>query len=204
MPVPTLAALAAELTWSPEALSALNGRCRGAVVGRWAEGCRRRWGEDAPALLRGDLGLDESLLPDVPPMRDWLPVERWIRLTDAIVARYLDGDALALEPLVIADARRSAGITARVFARQLGVSRILGATGRIHGWLYDVGEAEATVAEGEATIRWSEAALFGQPTWRLLQVFGLRGAVETAGGKSPQVQLVDAAEDGFCLRATWR
>jgi hypothetical protein len=201
---PTLAGLAAEPHWPRDRLASLTGRCRGAVVGKWAEGCRLRWGDTAPDLLRGDLGVDMARLPDVPPQREWLPAELWLRLTDAIVARFLHGDALALEPLMVADARRSAGMTARLFARQLGVPRILGATGRIHGWLYDVGEAGAVVGPGEATIRWSGAELFAQPTWRLLQIFGLRGAIETAGGRSADVVVASASHDGFEVIARWR
>ncbi len=201
--LPTLAGLASAPTWTPEELSVLVGRCRGAVIGKWAEGCRRRWGDGAPDTIRLDLGVDATQLPDVPAKSEWLQVALWLRLTDAIVARFLDGDALALEPLMVADARRSAGLTARVVARQLGGLRILGATGKIHGWLYDVGHAEAAVEDGEATIHWSGAALFGQPTWRLLQVFGLRGAIASAGGRAPGVELLPCDADAFKLIVRW-
>lgn len=192
------------MPWSDERLRALPGRCRGAAVGNWADACRRRWGQPAVDGLREALGADGQLLADEPPKTAWLPIHLWLRLTDAIVARHLNGDLSLLEPLVVEDARLAAGLTAKLVARQLGPARILGASGRVHGWLYDVGEAVAEVQESSATLRWTGAEVFEQPTWRALQVFALRGAIETAGGDGVEVGPLPGPDEGFAVSARWR
>ena len=201
---PSVSDLADAPPWSDERLLALPGRCRGAAIGDWAAACSRRWGPDAVRGLREAIDADAQTLADEPNKTDWLPIHVWLRLTDAIVARHLDGDLRRLEPMVVEDARKAAGLTAKLVARQLGPARILGASARIHGWLYDVGEVQAETGDNAATLRWSGAAVFGQPTWRALQVFALRGAIETAGGAGAAVELLPSEEDGFTLMARWR
>lgn len=202
--LPTVAGLADAPPWPDARLIALPGRCRGAAIGDWAGSCSRRWGPEAVLRLRQDLDLDAGTLADEPSKTDWFPIALWLRLTDAIVARHLGGDLLSLEPLVVEDARRAAGLTAKLVARQLGPARILAASSRIHGWLYDVGAVDAETSDNAATLRWTGAAVFGQPTWRALQVFALRGAVETAGGADVSLELLDCPEDGFALVARWQ
>ncbi len=189
--------------WSSEATMALAGRCRGVLLRGWASRVRRRWGEDAPDLLRADVGVGVDTLPDHPDARAWLPVGPYLRLNEAIVARCCAGDTAAFAAALADDARRSAGFLARTVARRLGPERLLRQAVDAHPQLFDVGETELDGVAGDRLIRYSGARVFDQPTWRFLQLFGLRLLIESGGA---DLRACDGAARGpttFDVRLRW-
>lgn len=197
--------LAGRPAWPLDEVLALPGRCRGSLLKDWASHVRRRFGPGEPEVLRATLGVDARALPDAPDKESWVRVSHQLALTRQIAERHLGGDLLALEALLREDARQKADRWVdRVVRLALSPRRVLGETKKIHAALYDLGEASATVDKHRATITWRGAAFFGEPTWRTLQVFAVRGLFDTLGGS---VRVVEARgadrESGFALTIAW-
>jgi hypothetical protein len=178
-----LRALAARPAWPLEDVLSLPGHCRGSLLKDWASHVRRRFGANEPDVVRQALGVDAQTLPDAPTDDAWVRVAHHLALTRQLVERRLGGDLLALEALVREDARSNSDRWVdRVVRLALAPRRVLAETKRIHSALYDAGEAEAAVGKNDATITWHGAPFFGEPTWRVLQVFAVRGLFHTLGG----------------------
>lgn len=199
-----LTALARAPAWPLERTLALPGRCKGSLLKQWGEHVRRRFGEDAANVLRAELGVSSSELPDAPDADKWFPVAWQLALTRRIADHHLGGDMLRLEPMLREDARRQPTRLVERLARiALTPRRILGATDKIQASLFDLGKAEATVEKTRATIRWSGAAYFADPTWRIAQLFAVRAMFDALHAKEPRCLGRETQPDGFALFITF-
>lgn len=199
--IPTLAR---QERWSLERVRALVGHCRGSVLARWADNCRRRWGSTAIERIRSRLGTRSDLLPEHPSEQAWFPVSLQIEVTDIVIDEFLGGDPAALEPLLMADIERSMGRIKRAFLRSVGPGPILDRASDLHDHLYDLGRAQASTAPGRAEITVEGSDLFGNPTWQLLQLIAHRGLIAFSGcqvqrlyGRSPDPRT-------FVVTLRWR
>lgn len=200
----TIAEVAARPRWSSERTLALDGRCRGVVLARWADNCRRHFGELALRRLRDRLPRWSHDLPDEPPEDAWFPVGLQLRLTELVIDELLGGDALGLEPLLRADVARSVGRATRVFLRTVGPAPVLARAKQIHPTLYDTGRVVAEVGQGRAAITHEDSALFGHPTWALLQLFAHRGFVELTGRAVVRATATTTGEHATRIDIAWR
>lgn len=197
--------LAAERPWPRERELALRGRCRGALLRDWAGHVARRAGPEAVARLRAEVGIDAAALPDAPKPDVWYPVAYQVALTRAIVDVALAGDVLALEPLLAEDTARGVRDRLLVMAmRALGPKRLLKRTDKAHDYFYDTGQASADANDGHATMRFGGAAFFGNPTWRMLQVFAVRGMLKGFERTLTSLRVDLDGDDRFALDVQWR
>jgi len=195
-----LTALARAPAWPLERTLALPGRCKGSLLKQWGEHVRRRFGEDAADALRAELGVSIRDLPDAPDADKWFPVAWQLALTRRIADRHLGGDMLRLEPMLREDARRQPTRLVERLARiALTPRRIIGATDKIQAALFDLGKAEARVEKTRATIRWTGAAYFGDPTWRIAQLFAVRAMFDALHAREPKCSGLETSPDGFEL-----
>lgn len=200
----TLERLAATPPWPLARELALPGRCRGALLRDWAAHVRRRAGDEAVVRLRAATGIDAARLPDAPKATDWYPIAYQVALTRAIVDHALGGDVLALEPLLADDTARAGDKLIALALRTLGPKRLLKRTAKAHGWLYDVGHADAAVDDGRARLDFVGAAHFANPTWRVLQLFALRGMLGGFGREIVSLCADVAGDDRFAVEVRWR
>ena len=199
----SIAALAGLSRWSPERVFAMPGRCRGSVLARWGDVCRRRLGASAVRRVREAVGELAEELPDEPPEHAWFPVALQIRITDLVIDEYLDGDPLALDPLLRDDIGRSLGRVTRTFLRTVGPGPVLGRAKVLHAHLYDVGDASAKTRSGSATIQSEGAELFANPTWQILQLMAHRGLVDLTGRKLRSLTASMPASNAFRVDVHW-
>lgn len=190
--------------WSNERTLAVEGRCRGVVLARWAENCRRHFGDPALRRLREGLPRWAHDLPDEPPEDAWFPVGLQLRLTELVIDELLGGDALALESLLRADVARTVGRTTSMFLRTVGPGPVLARAKQIHPTLYDTGRVVAEVGQGRAAIAHEDAAVFGHPTWALLQLFAHRGFVELTGRAVTRATATTTGEHATRIDIAWR
>lgn len=190
--------------WPLAQVAALPGRCRGALLRDWAKHCARRWGPDAPERLRADLGPLAATLPDAPSAEQWLPASLQVALTDAILDRYLSGDPRRLEPMLREDAVRQMSRVQRVVVRTLGAAGGYRRTAGAYRRVYDAGRVQAVVMGREARICCLDSSLYGNPTWRILQLFAHRAALWLLAGQ-PDGDVAAGAPDanGFYVRVRW-
>jgi hypothetical protein len=190
--------------WSAERTLGLEGRCRGVVLAKWAENCRRHFGEPALRRLRDALPVWAHDLPDAPPEDAWFPVGLQLRLTELVIDELLGGDALALEDLLRADVARSVGRATAMFLRTVGPGPVLARSRQIHPTLYDVGRVVADVGPCRSTITHEDAALFGHPTWALLQLFAHRGFIELTGRTIVRATATTTGHHATRIDVVWR
>lgn len=196
--------VAARPRWASERTLGLEGRCRGVVLARWAENCRRHFGVLALRRLRGALPVWAHDLPDEPPEDAWFPVGLQLRLTELVIDELLGGDALALEGLLRKDVARSVGRATSMFLRTVGPAPVLARAKQIHPTLYDVGRVVADVGQGRAAITHEDGALFGHPTWALLQLFAHRGFIELTGRTVVRATATTTGEHATRIDVAWR
>lgn len=200
----TLAELAAAPAWPRERVRALPGRCRGALLRDWASHVRRGFGDGAVARLREALELPASALPDAPPRKTWYPVSHQLLVTRWVGAELLDGDLLALEPLLFDAAHGAKDRVIEWALATVGVGFVFRQSRRVHGWLYDRGSVDAAVRRGAAELSWTGAELFAEPTWRLLQAFVVRSTIRSLNREVVAIEARDPGPDGFALDVRWR
>jgi hypothetical protein len=189
--------------WSAERTLALPGRCRGTVMAHWAENCSRHFGAKAVARLRDGLPEWAQDLPDDPPEDCWFPVGLQLRLTELVIDELLGGDALALAPLLEQDVQRSVSRATGLFLRTVGPAPILGRAKQIHPSLYDIGKVTAEIVGTRATIRCEGAALFGHPTWSLLQLLAHRGFIALTGRRATQLGITTLSDCAARIDLAW-
>jgi hypothetical protein len=199
-----LVALGRAPAWSAVEVANLGGLCRGSLLRDWAAHVARHWGPDGVARVRSRTGIDAVRLPDAPVREGWYPVWFQLALTRAIGDEFVGGDLLALEPLIREDAARTPDRwIERVVRLALTPQRILRATPKVYGALYDRGRADAEVGAHEATVRWREAAFMSEPTWRTMQAFAVRAMFTTLKRTAPTITAFDAGPGTFGLTARW-
>ena len=189
--------------WSHARTLALPGRCRGSVIARWAENTRRHFGDAAVERLRAGLPAWARDLPDEPPEDAWFPVGIQLRLTELVIDELLGGEAARLEPLLCEDVARGVSRATGLFLRTVGPAPVLGRAKQIHPSLYDVGTVHARLTPGRASLHCADAALFGHPTWSLLQLFAHRGFVELTGRRVAHLGLTTLGHDAARIDVAW-
>lgn len=190
--------------WPPEQVQALAGRCRGALLRDWAAHLRRDFGDDAVVRLRDALGLTPRALPDAPVRKAWYPVGHQIAITRWVGETLLDGDLLALEPLLFTATHGARDRVIEWAMATVGVGFVFRQGERLHGWLYDRGRVRCAVQRNNARFDWSGAEFFGNPTWRLLQCFAVRATIRSLGREVVELTAVDPGPARYSLAVTWR
>lgn len=195
--------LAARPRWDAERTLALPGRCRGTVLARWADNCRKHFGDAAVKRVREGLPEWASDLPGDPPDDAWFPVGLQLRITELVVDECLGGDMRRLESLLHEDIRSALPRATGLFIRTLGPGPILARAKQIHPHLYDVGSAYAETESGSAKIVCTGAELFGHPTFALLQMFAHRGFVDLTGRRVQSLRASMPSDDALTIELRW-
>ncbi len=198
----SLAALAAIPRWPAEHTRAVPGRVRGHALRDWGVHVRRRFGDRAADTIRARLGVTEADLPDAPGRHLWVPIALQIRLLQAISDNLLDGNPLQMDAL-FSDSTGAADRALTLAGRVAGPGMVLRMAGSWHASVCDVGRCEADVDGHRATLRFTGATAFDDPSWRLSQALGV-GSVFTSL-KRPATRL-DGESDAprsFTLRLAW-
>ena len=198
----TVETLGGQARWPGDRLASVPGRCRGDALGPWGHNLCRRFGPDAVDRIRRRLGPPLDQLGAVLSARDWVPAHAQVAVTEAIVDEYLDGDMLALYPLLVDDTRSSLGRAQLLLLRTLGPERSLRLVPRTFRNVYEDASAEIDVRPGRARMTLCGNPLFEHPTWRRLQLFGLRALLELVDRRGEVVGEGEVA-DGFTAIATW-
>ncbi len=202
----SLAALAAQTSpWTEGELTTLRGDVRGHLLRDWGVHVVRRKGAPALARLRELTGITPELLPETPELEAWYPCRYQVQLTDTIVTEFLGGDYLRLEELLLQDATRARERLVRWVASKVGPAAVFNRASKGHPDLYTVGQVSAQVGRRDATLTWSGATLFDNPTWRILQLIGTRlmmrvmtrTLIDLQGSPPP-------GGGGFVMRVHWR
>jgi hypothetical protein len=200
-PLPLLA-LAAVPRWPTQRTRALGGRVRGNALRDWGVEVRRRFGPMAADLVRERLGASAGALPDAPGRHDWIPLELQIRLLQVLTDSLLEGDPLRLEGLL--NASTGAADRALVLAGRLaGPGMVLRMAGSWHASVCDVGRCEAEVDSGRATLRFTGAEAFDDPSWRLAQAIGVGSIFSSLGRPATRLDGASEAPGSFTLLLAW-
>ena len=198
----TIDTLAAEARWDRVRIAALPGRCRGDALGGWGENLARRFGSEALTRVRTRVGAPYDALSAVLTAKDWVPVGAQLVLTEAICDEYLAGDLRALYPLLVEDTRAGLGRVQLLLVRTLGAGRVLARAAAGIRDVYERGTANADTERGRARVEFRGTPLFGNPTWRLLQLFATRIVLDLAGTPGT-VTGEDLGGDAFAAIARW-
>lgn len=195
----TLGELARAPAWPLPQVLALPGTMKAALLRDWGVHVNRRYGPGEADLLRAALGVTHHQLPDSPDPEARMPVGWQLALTRLIAERHLQGDLLALEPLLIEDARRRpVSLVERVARLAISPKKILAQSEKIHRNLFDVGQCRVELDKHRVTLTWTGSPLFSEPTWRVLQAFAIRGMYTVLNAHPPAPQ-GEARPDGFRL-----
>jgi hypothetical protein len=197
----TIDTLAVEARWDRARIAALPGRCRGDALGHWGENLVRRFGPHALTTVRTRVGAPYDALSAVLTSKDWVPVGAQLVLTEAICDEYLGGDLRALYPLLLEDTRGGLGRIQLALVRTVGAGRVVARAASGIRDIYERGTAEAHVERKKTRVEFRGTPLFGNPTWRLLQLFATKMLLELAG--TPGTVTGEDLGDGFATIATW-
>ncbi len=181
----------------------LPGRCRGTVLARWGELCRRNFGDAALAKIRAGLEAWVPGLPECPTDDAWFPIGVQVELTDAVIDECLAGDPRPLEEMLRDDVRANIGRASALFLRSIGPGPVLARARQLHAHLYDVGQASAVVRDGTAVLVSAGTPLFAHPTWQLLQLFAHRGFLALTGRELRYFHASVPASDSFRVEIAW-
>lgn len=199
----TLEELSLAKPWPIADTLALEGTMKAALLRDWGVHVTRRFGPDEADHLRAALGVDRRQLADSPDPDLRVPAGWQLALTRLIAERHLGGDLLRLEPLLMEDARRRpVSLAERIARKALSPRRLLGQSSRIHAAIFNCGQCQAEVGKHDATLTWTGASMFAEPTWRVIQIFALRALYEVLDHRPPSIA-ADEVPDGFRVRLTW-
>ncbi|PIE20319.1 MAG: hypothetical protein CSA66_00780 [Proteobacteria bacterium] len=165
--------MATEPRWPVDRIHALPGQVRGNALRAWGVHVARHWGPEAPDLVRDRLGLDDKTLPDVPTKRHWLPMYVQIRLAHVVVDEWLDGDMRRFEA-VFGESSGTGDKVMRWVATKLGPTAVLRRASGYHGSVCTAGRLASTANARSACLDFRGADVFGNPTWRLLNMMSMR------------------------------
>jgi hypothetical protein len=195
----TIDELVAAPRWPLDRTMALAGRVRGDTLGPWGDNLRKRFGPDALARVLARLPMPVApVLTD----RDRVAVYAQLLVTEAIVDELLDGDMLALLPLIIADTRASIGTIKLAAMRVMGIGNLLRLGPKTFRDVHENGTHEAVVAKKSAHLTFANNPLFAHPTWRVLQVFATSVLFDLVGAKG-DVLGEETGDAAFTSIATW-
>lgn len=202
-PLLTLHDIATQPRWSLDQLLALPGHCAGGLLRDWSTHVNRRWGHQAEAQIRAQLGPLDHQLPSLPTEKEWLPVACQLRTTDVIIEQFLDGDALPLEELLWEDSQRNSKPAAKRLLQWVGPAILLRQTPQIHRHMYDVGQVQVDVSRLEATLTFTDSPLFANPTWQLLSCFGIRLFLRSVNCQTKRLTGQITSPTSFQLITSW-
>jgi hypothetical protein len=200
-PLP-LAALAAAPRWPAERTRALPGRVRGDALRQWGVHLRRRFGDHAPDAVRARLGVSLDELPDAPGRHCWVPLPLQVRLLQVITDELLDGDALRMDTL-FSDSTSAADHALSLAGRIAGPGLVLRMAGGWHASVCDVGRCEAEVDGPRATLRFTGAEAFDDPSWRLSQALGVGSIFTSLRRPATRLEGASEAARSFALLLAW-
>ena len=201
----TLEALATSaMPWSQEKLNGLETMVRGHLLKDWGLHVQRRRGLEAVARVRQLTGIRPPDLPDQPRLDAWYPSRYQIALTDAIVQEYLDGDYLALEDLLFADATRKRERVVRWIAARVGPATAFKRAPAGHREVYSRGVMDAQVKRGHATLMWRGALVFENPTWQMLQMMAMRLMMRVMKRRLITLEGTTPSSESFEINVAWR
>lgn len=174
-------------------------KVRGLLLRGWADYVSAHFGDDA---VGGICAAVPEIAQDVEPL-EWYPATWQLAVTQYIVAQACRGDEDRAIASLIDYGMGTADAMALRAARWLGPERVFRLAPKIHRHLYNVGECDTQTRRGSATLRWSGAALFADPTWQLLQKAAVLGVLAAAGRRRDGL---DAASqgDGCSLTIGWK
>jgi hypothetical protein len=198
----TIDELAAVPRWPLEHTLGLAGRVRGDTLGAWGDNLRERFGQSALDKVRARLPAEHAQIAPVLGDRDRVPVHAQLLITEAIVDELLDGNVLALLPLLVADTRAGLGRIRLTAMRVAGVGNLIRLGPKAFRDVHEKGDHDVDVSAGRAEMRFRGNRLFVHPTWRVLQVFATRVLFDLVN-KRGEVVGVDAGDDAFAAIATW-
>jgi hypothetical protein len=196
--------LAVEPRWARARVRTISGRCRGDLLGRWGDNVVRRFGRDGLLRVRA------RLLPPVDNLgaalgeRDWVPAFAQLEITEAIVDELLGGDWAALYPMLVEDTRAGLGWGTRALIRAMGPARALELAPASWAKVQERGAVEVDVdaRARRARLRFSGAAQFEHPSWRILQLMAQQVMLELAGAAG-QARGEDGEPGTFVVITTW-
>lgn len=191
--------------WSAERVRQLDGTLRGSLLRNWGGHVVRREGLAGVDAVRTATGVTNAMLPDAPDLKAWYPLWYQIALTDEIVARFLGGDYLALEALLLEDGQRARDKAVRWIIARVGPATVFRKAAAGHAELMTVGTVSSTVEKKRAHLVWRGAEVFENPTWRLLQMMAVRlmmGVMNKTVVEQQATGLLDS--NGFSMDVRWR
>lgn len=198
----TIQDLVAAPRWPQARTLGLAGLVRGDTLGGWGDNVVARFGAQALPRVRARVPAEVAAIAPALTARDRVPVHAQLLLTEAIVDELLDGDLLALYPLILADTRAGIG---RI---QLAVLRTMGAGGafrlgpRTFRKVHERGVADVAIDGRRARLSFRDNPLFAHPTWRVLQLFATRVVLDLADTPGT-VDGEDGGDAAFTAIAAW-
>lgn len=189
--------------WESARTEALAGQIRGALLRDWASHISQRWGAQALQEVREQLGPAGDSLPDAPAPQAWVSVSTYLRLTEIIIDHLLDGDALALEPLLREDSLRNNEKRLRWLARLFSPKAVFRMIPNGLSKVYDLGAAHVEIDAQRATLAFEGAAFFPHPTWLLLQCFALRTLFSLSSRSLSSLGASVPSEEASTLHLEW-
>lgn len=202
MPRWSLQELAALPRWPLDKTLALPGQVRGNALRAWGIHIKNRFGADAPDKVRAHLGYSAADLPDVPTKKHWYPIHLQIRLIEFVVDELLGGDAMAFES-VFEESTGTAEKALVLAGRMTGPGLVLRMAGTYHESVCDVGKCSPDVSSGKATLDFSDAEVFGHPTWRFGNTLSMATMFASLKRKLTLIEGEDRGERGYLIRMQW-
>jgi len=188
--------------WPIERTLALPGRVRGNALRNWGVHVRNKFGPRAADEIRAKLGLTAVEMPDEPTKKHWIPISAQIRLVQIAIDDYLGGNPFAFESL-FEDTSGAAEKAMVLAGRMAGPAMVLRMAGSYHTGVCDVGTCTPTVEGKTATVIFSGADVFGDPTWRFSQVVGMKTMFTTL---KREIKLLEGEALGprqFAIHMAW-
>ena len=169
----SLEEVAATPRWPAARTLALPGRLRGNAFRAWGVHLKRQVGERAPDQVRAALGMTADELPDVPTRAHWYPVSLQCRLIQVVIDDLLGGEPMRFQSIF----EESTGTAERALVlagRMTGPGLVLRMAGNFHATVCDVGRCTPEVGSGFATLAFSGAEVFEEPTWRFANMMSMK------------------------------
>lgn len=188
--------------WQEERTLALPGRFRGNALRAWGVHIRNRFGTDAPNKVRAHLGFTAAELPDIPTKKHWYPMHLQLRLIEFVIDDLLGGNAMAFES-VFEESTGTAEKALVLAGRMTGPGLVLRMAGTYHESVCDVGKCTPDVSSGKATLDFSDADVFGHPTWRFGNTLSMQTMFGSLKRKLTLIEGEDRGDRGFLIRMAW-
>jgi len=199
----TMEELATLPRWPEERLRAAPGKVRGNALRAWGVHVTRLWGPEAPHRVRERLGFDALTLPDVPTKRHWYPVWVQVDMAHVIVDEWFGGDILAFES-VFSGTSGTGDKVMRWVGSKLGPTAVLKRSDRYHESVCTVGKLHVEANATSSRLDFRGADIFGNPSWRVLQMMGIRSMLDFMKRELTSISGLDHGPRDFVLEVSWR